>query len=204
MHIQASNSNINVSHIHSMKIFPAVSPDAGCSRWRKKFHVRSTIPYFLCQYSIQQWESTQTCGDHRGNTPESTASCQVKHFLQSTHRGLRISNQIWKRRVLNAYALNAQRRILWGLPQGAPFHASRRKWSQLSQIWDVCMLPKKIIATVSARESNLKLHAKSSHNFKHLLSHWIDIIILQSVSRSTNNLVETWSCKVYAAQMLIS
>lgn len=32
MHIQASTSDINVSHIHGMKIFPAATPAAGCSR----------------------------------------------------------------------------------------------------------------------------------------------------------------------------
>lgn len=39
----------------------------------------------------------------------------------------------------------------------------------------VHMRPKKIIATVSAHGSNLKLHVKSSCDFKQLLSHLTDI-----------------------------
>lgn len=44
---------------------------------------------------------------------------------------------------------------------------------------------------------------KSSCNFKRILSHWIDMLILQSVFRSTGNLAETWSGEDYLTHVNI-
>lgn len=44
---------------------------------------------------------------------------------------------------------------------------------------------------------------KSSCNFKRILSRWIDMLILQSVFRSTGNLAETWSGEDYLTHVNI-